>query len=288
MEQAKVGDIKLEYEISGTGRGDPVVFIHGAFIAGSFGPLLVEPSLAGRYRLITYRRRGYGGTSQAIPQRPISAEQQAADCAGLMRYLGVDRAHVVGHSFGGSVAIQLALDAPELVRSLALLEPALFVGGSAQAYRESLMMSRERYRAEGPGAVMEEFFRARWPEYSRSALEQVVPGAFEQALADAPTTFELDIGLTDWGFDKNQAQRISQPALVVLGGDSPALHPRFEETYGQLLDWLPHGEGLVVPAATHLFQLESAEISATLATALAEFFMRHPLDQGAPGRAGSG
>jgi pimeloyl-ACP methyl ester carboxylesterase len=186
----------------------------------------------------------------------------------------VEHAYVVGHSFGGCFALQLAVDAPELVRSLALLEPALFVGASAQAYRDSLLRSAERYRVDGASVVMEEFFRARWPHYSRAALEQVVPGGFERALADAPTTFELDIGLTNWTFDKGQAQRISQPALVVLGGDSPKLHPRFEETYRQLLDWLPRADGLVVPGATHLLQLESAENSATLARALAEFFAR--------------
>ena len=272
MERAEFDGLQLEYQISGTGTGDPVVFIHGAFIADSFRPLLAEPTLAERYNLITYRRRGYGGTNACLDKSPVTTEQQAAHCAGLLRKLGVKRTHVVGDSFGGCVALQLALDAPELVRSLALLEPALFVGASAQAYRESLLRGTERYRAEGASGVMEEFIRARWPHYSRAALEQVVPGAFEQALADAPATFELDIGFTNWAFDKDQAQRILQPALVVLGGESRKLHPRFEETYRQLLDWLPHADGLIVPAATHFLQLESAEISATLARALAGFF----------------
>jgi pimeloyl-ACP methyl ester carboxylesterase len=285
MQRADVNGVQLEYEISGV--GDPIIFIHGAFIADSFRPLLAQPSLAGRYRLITYRRRGYGSARPTLDKMPMTAEQQAADCAGLLRYLGVERARVVGHSFGGSVALQLALDAPELVRSLALLEPALFVGPSAQAYRESLLRSTERYRAEGASALMEEFFRARWPKYSRAALEQVVPGAFEQALADAPTTFELDVGLTDWTFGEHEAQRISQPSLVVLGGESPKLHPRFEETYRQLLDWLTDAEGLVVPGATHFLQLESAEISGSVAAALAEFFARDALDPATPGQVGT-
>jgi pimeloyl-ACP methyl ester carboxylesterase len=285
MQRADVNGVQLEYEISGA--GDSIVFIHGAFIADSFRPFLAEPSLVGRYRLITYRRRGYGGARSTLDKTPVSAEQQAADCAGLLRSLGVERTHVVGHSFGGSVALQLALDAPELVRSLAVLEPALFVGPSAGAYRESLLRSTERYRAEGASALMEEFFRARWPKYSRAALQDVVPGAFEQALADAPTTFELDVGLTDWTFGEHQAQRISQPSLVVLGGESPKLHPRFEETYRQLLDWLPNAEGLVVPGTTHFLQLESTEISAAVAAALAAFFARAPLDPATPGRVGT-
>jgi pimeloyl-ACP methyl ester carboxylesterase len=49
MERAEVAGVQLEYQISGSGTGDPVVFIHGAFIADSFRPLLAEPALAERY-----------------------------------------------------------------------------------------------------------------------------------------------------------------------------------------------------------------------------------------------
>ena len=79
---------------------------------------------------------------------------------------------------------------------------------------------RSAYRIEGADVVMEEFLRARWPAYSRAALEQVLPGGVEQALRDAPTAFEMDIGLTNWTFGEDEARRITQPALVVLGGDS--------------------------------------------------------------------
>lgn len=103
MEWAEVDGIQLEYQISGTGTGEPVVFIHSAFIADSFRPLLAEPPLSERYKLITYHRRGYGNTSGAFEKTPVTSEQQAADCAGLLRYLGVERTHVVGHSFGGCV-----------------------------------------------------------------------------------------------------------------------------------------------------------------------------------------
>jgi len=270
VEHADVDGVQLEYKV--TGAGEPVLLIHGAFVADSFRPFLAEPKLVDAYQLITYRRRGYGGSGGTITRSPVSAERQAADCAGVLRWLGLQRAHIVGHSFGGCVALQLALDAPQLVRTLALLEPALFVGASAQSYRESLLRSTERYRIEGAGVVMEEFLHARWPAYSRAALEQVLPGGFEQALRDAPTTFEMDIGLTDWTFGEDEARRITQPALVVLGGGSPALHPRFEETYRLLLDWLPDARGFVLPGATHLLQIESPHASAALATALGEFF----------------
>jgi pimeloyl-ACP methyl ester carboxylesterase len=70
MDTAFIDDIKLEYEVSGT--GEPVVFIHGALIADSFRPLLTEPVLAHRYRLIVYHRRGCMGSSHHVSSQPRS------------------------------------------------------------------------------------------------------------------------------------------------------------------------------------------------------------------------
>jgi len=252
-----------------------VVFIHGAFIADTFRPLLAEPSLAGRYRLILYHRRGYAGSSRA--SKPVSVAQQAADCRALLHHLGVEHAHVVGHSYGGAVALQLALDAPGAAHSLALLEPGLMVGASAQGYRESLARGVERNREAGAAVVVDEFLQARWPGY-RATLDRVLPGAFAQAVADAGTWFEREVsGQLGWRFGEAEAQRISQPTLSVLGGESDALWSRFGETYRLLLAWLPHAEGFVLPGATHFMQLEDPR---GMAEVLAAFWARHRLPAG--------
>ena len=89
MERAIIDGAELEYEVSGT--GEPVVFIHEAFIADTFRPLLAEPSLAGRYRLILYHRRGYAGSSRA--SGPVSVAMIAElcytswVCSGLMSWV---------------------------------------------------------------------------------------------------------------------------------------------------------------------------------------------------------
>lgn len=217
MERADLGHVTLTY--TDAGSDEPVVFVHGAFVADAFLPLMAVPALADRFRLVTYHRRGYTGSS---PVAEIPAVQdQATDCLALLRYLGIDRAHVVGHSLGGSIALQLALDAPDLVYSLVLLEPALFVGTSADAYRASLRQGPRRYQEMGPAAV-EEFFRSRWTGFTPAAL--------------------------DWAFGEVEARRIERPGLVVLGGGSPALSPRFEDTYHFLLAHLSHAGEFVLPA----------------------------------------
>jgi pimeloyl-ACP methyl ester carboxylesterase len=273
LDRASLDGADLEYEVSGT--GEPVVFIHGAFIADTFRPLLAEPSLAGRYRLILYHRRGYAGSSRA--SEPVGVALQAADCRALLRHLSVERAHVVGHSYGAIVALQLARDDSSVVHSLALLEPGLMVGAGAQGYRESLARGVERYREAGAEVVVDEFLRARWPGY-RAALDRVLPGAFAQAVADAGTWFEREAsGQLAWRFGEAEVRRISQPALSVLGGESDARWSRFGETHRLLLGWLPHAEASVLPGTTHFMQLEAPQ---GMADALAAFWARHPLARG--------
>ena len=272
MPRADIDGVELEYLDSGA--GEPVVFVHGAFIADAFRPLVAEPSLAGRFRLITYHRRGHGGSARV--EGPVTFEDGARDCLGLLAFLDISRAHVVGHSYGANVALQTALDAPDAVRTLAVLEAGLFVGESAPLYREALLQSRERFRAVGARTAVEEFMEMRWPAY-RERLDRELPGAFEQAVADAATFFESELpGGLGWQFGEAEARRITQPAFVVLGEESATLHPRFAETHRLLLEWLPRSEGFVLPGATHFLQMESP---GPLAEALARFLGRQALNR---------
>ena len=270
MERAVVDGIALEHEDSGA--GEPVLCIHGAFIADAFRPLLLEHPLADRYRLITYHRRGYAGSSRT--GAPASVADQAGDCRKLLAYLDVRRAHVVGHSFGGLIGLQLALEAPQIVHTLSLLEPGLMIGESATLYREALVRSRDRYREVGAAVAVDEFLQLRWPAY-RENLEVVLPGAFEQGIADAAAFYDADLpaGL-DWRFGEAEARRVTLPVLAVVGEKSVALHPRFAETQRLLLSWLPDAEGFVLPGAAHFLQFENPR---AMAEALADFYARHPL-----------
>ena len=234
--------------------------------------MLSERGLADRFRLLSYHRRGYVGSSRTA--EPGTLADQADDCRRLLSYLGVRRAHVVGHSFGGAIGLQLALDAPQLVGTLSLLEAGLMIGESATLYRQGLLRSMQRYREVGAEVAVDEFMEMRWPAY-REKLDGVLPGAFERAVADAATCLEADLpaGL-DWRFGESEARRITQPVLVVLGEKSIDLHPRFAETHRLLLNWLLDAVGFVVPDATHFLQFENPR---ALAEALADFFTRHPL-----------
>lgn len=270
MKYADIDGVTLEYDVSGD--GEPVLCLHGALIADAFRPQCTEPSLAGRYRLILYNRRGYGGSSH--PGAPTAVADHVADCRALLSYLGIDRAHVAGHSYGGSIALQLALDFPEIVHSLALLEPALFGEVTGQAYRDALAQGELRFREADADVVIDEFLRARNPAY-RQLLNQEMPGSFAQTVTDAGTWFVLESpGIRTWTFGEQELRQIEQPILSLLGGASQELSPRFGEVHQMLLSQARHAEGHILPGATHLMQVEDPS---AVAEAMSSFFARHPL-----------
>jgi pimeloyl-ACP methyl ester carboxylesterase len=267
-ERAALPGIGLGYEITGT--GDPVVLIHAGVCADFFRPLMAQPALAGRFRLVRYHRAGYGASDRLAG--PVSAAQQAEHCRALLRSLGIRRAHLVGHSSGGTIALQIALDEPDLVQSLALLEATLLTAVASGAFVGEAL---ERYHAGDRAGAIDTFMRGvGGPDY-RAELDRAIPGAFEQAVLDADTFFGQELTwLRGWQFTAADAARIAAPALVVLGERSHLLGPAFQSRYELLLAWLPNAEPFVLPAANHLLQVQNP---AGMAAALAAFAERHPL-----------
>src|SRR5918994_1872097 len=83
------------------------VKVHGADLADAMRPL-VEDSALDRFQRIRYHRRGVGGSSCPPETLATTVAVHAEDAVGLLEHLGVDRAHVVGHSSGGSIALEIA------------------------------------------------------------------------------------------------------------------------------------------------------------------------------------
>jgi pimeloyl-ACP methyl ester carboxylesterase len=276
MSRASLDGVELEYEVRGI--GEPVVFVHAGVFAGWYKPLLNELALANRYRVLTYNRVGYAGSSRVGGS--VSIAQQAAHVAALMRHLGMQRAHLVGHSSGGNIILQLALDAPEMVGSLAVLEPALPVeeSGSERLISTRAFMAPviERYRAGDKAGAVDGFMRGvTGPDY-RIALDRALPGAFDQAVASADTFFGQELpAVRQWSFRREDASRITQPVLVVVGEKSRAQSPIWDARQKMLLTWLPNAEGFVLPGATHLLYLENPR---AMAESLAAFLAHHPLN----------
>jgi len=276
LKRAAFDGIELEYEERGA--GEPVLLVHAGVFAGWFEPLLDEPSLTGRFRVVSYHRIGYAGSSRV--KGPVSLAQQAAHLRSLMRELGIARAHLVGHSSGANIALQLALDSPQMVQSLALLEPALPVAPSGDqsrllATRSGMVAVFDHYRAGNAAAAVDGFLRiVAGPAY-RAPLDRAIPRAFDHAVASADTFFGQELpAVQQWTFTPEVARRVAQPVLAVIGERSPDVSPIWSERQRIMLTSLPAAEGFVLPGAAHLLHLENPR---GMAEALAAFFARHPM-----------
>jgi len=257
----------LEVEVGG--EGEPVLLVHGSHVAEAMRPLARESALADRHRLVRYHRRGFAGSD---PRRaPPSVAAEARDAVALLAALGIERAHVVGHSYGAVVAIELALQAPRAVGSLVLLEPPLRPPGAPPG-PGMLAPALERYRAgDAAGAVDAFMSMVGGPEW-RAAVERRAPGGPAQAERDAATFFEAELpALQAWSFDAARAAGIGQPVLFLTGGESG---PRFEAPGRFFASAVPQTEELTLPGLDHLLPLRDP---ARVAAATAAFLARHPL-----------
>lgn len=250
----------VELEVDDRGSGEAVVFIHGAGVADTFLPLMTEPDLLERHRLIRYRRRGYGACG--VDGAPVTIGQHAADCRALLATLGVPSAHVVGHSYGGCVALQLALDAPEVVRSIGLLEPAVLRGPAADRFREEVGGVVAAYAAGDHAAAVDIFWTiVGGPEW-RSEMARTVPGGPEQAVADLPTMIGSDLAsVREWAFGPAEAAAIGPRMLYLYGSDSL---PAVPESLALLRSWMPSMEVQLLPGANHLLHMQQPRRVAAL------------------------
>lgn len=191
MDTATVNGIQLEYEIRGT--GEPVLLI-SPVLADGFAPLLSEPALTERYRLVSYHKRGWGGSTHT--PGPVSVADHAADAIALLDHLGIDRTHVVGHSSGAAVAAQMAQDHPDRIATLALLELSLLSVPSGEAFFAQAGPAFAAY-ADGDAERAVELFLSLVGgvdgERCRALLEDCMPGSFEQAVKDADTFFGIEL-----------------------------------------------------------------------------------------------
>jgi pimeloyl-ACP methyl ester carboxylesterase len=271
MDKARLDEVTLEYEIKGS--GDPVLLITGAHMAAGFLPFLSEPALTDRCRLIRYHKRGLAGSTHTAP--PVSLAAHAADAAALLDHLGITRAHIVGHSSGGAIALQLAHDHPGMVHSLILLEPALLTVPGAEAFFAKAGPSVAAHAAGDHAAAVAIFLSAvsglDW-DTCRSVIDKHVPGGVAQAIDDADTFFNAELpALQSWNLTPGELGRIAQPVLCVMGSRT---EPLFVEAAALLGRSLPRLERCTIEGVGHLLHMQRTE---PVARCISEFVARHPM-----------
>lgn len=248
MPYASVNDVRLYYEEHGT--GDPILCIHGTSSSAMiWGPALRHLVPLGR--VTVYDRRGCTRSERPEPY-VTNVAQHAEDAAALLEALDAAPAVVIGRSYGGETALDLALRHPETVRALVLLEAAVL----------SFDPEAERWANEVGERVMaaaEESIDS----VGRTFLEIVAPGAWasfpepvrQMITANGPAIVaEFNGGMLD--ADLDALRKIEVPTLLVAASDSP---PPFRRITERMADTIP-GARTALVGGGHLVSPAEPEV----------------------------
>jgi len=239
------------------GSGPALLLLHGGPALTDYMDMLA-PELDG-WRAIRYQQRGLPPSAE---NGPFTVEQHVADAVAVLDELGVDRAVVLGHSWGGHLALHLAVAHPGRVAGLVVVDPLGAVGdggaaemGEALASRlsQNTLIQLEAFNARlaTPAAKDADALaslRLLWPAYfAEPAAAPPLPDGMRISLACYEGTFGSIVGHLEAGFG-GRLKEITAPTVFVLGERSPIPVAQGEQTAALL----PGAEVRVVPGAGHL------------------------------------
>ena len=260
-----------------TGEGPDVVLVHG--LGGAKSSFLDAAAiLSRRYRVHALDLPGFGSSSKP-PTAPYDARWFAETVRETMDALGIARAHVAGNSLGGKVALELGLQAPERVRSLVLLCPA--VAFVRRPYHPLVRLAVPEVGIvphQFTRAIIEDRFWALFADRDRidpSVCDTVVeefrrtyasPGARVAFLAAARRLY-LDEPFGRGGFYPRLAQ-LAVPSLFIWGSHDTVTPASLGDHVAR---WLPSAEQVVLDDCGHVPQIEHPDDTGDL---LLDFFAR--------------
>jgi len=219
------------------GRGDAVLLLHG-FGASSYAWRLVVPELARHHRVIAPDLNGFGWTQRPESLEAYALEGQARLVVGLLDELGVERVQVVGHSYGGGLALWLAATRPQRVRSLVLVDSTL--PSYASERRTALAAFRPAVSATLRTVFLRRAFVRRALErtfFDRRLVTDELVDAYRARLRVEGATRAYQ-GLTapaDSPEVRVDLARITQPTLLVWGLQDTLLSPVFAKEAAERL-----------------------------------------------------
>jgi pimeloyl-ACP methyl ester carboxylesterase len=257
MKGVEVNGARLAYVEAG--RGEPLVFVHGSLEDLRIWRRPVE-QFSAYYRVVAYSRRYHHPNAAPGAGDPAyTAGLHAADLARLIDVLGLGPAHLACSSFGGCVALALAVARPELVRSLVLAEPPLMPclehvpGGAAVAaafYEDAWHPAQLAFRDGGPERGIRLFLdavvgRGAFDRLSAAGRRMILDNAAEmQAETLSPDVFPALARPDLAAFDR--------PVLLLNGALSPRL---FHLINAELARCLPRTTQAVIPHTSHVIHV---------------------------------
>ncbi len=258
--------------VADTGAGPPVVLLHGGG-PGASGvsnyARNIEP-LAENFRVIVPDLPGYGRSTKGVDRRDPFG-YLADHIRGMLDALGIDRAHLVGNSYGGSCALRLTLDTPHRVDKLVLMGPG-GVGTSRGLPTAGLRSLLAYYGGDGPSLEKLGTFIRSYLVHDGDMVPDSLIEARYQASIDpevvANPPLQRPSGLrTLWRMDFTRDRRLgglATPTLVVWGRDDKVNKP---SGAAMLAERMPNADILIAANTGHWVQWERAELFNAVTTA---------------------
>lgn len=237
-----------------------MVLVHGSWFDQSSWATVV-PGLADSFQVLAYDRRGHSRSER--PDSQGSVHEDATDLGALLDALDLTEAHVVTSSYGGNIAMRLAVRRSDLIRSLTMHEPPLFELLSGDP--ESADMLEQTQRSfESVGARIAE---GDHEGGARQFVEEVAfgPGAWENELPpevrevfvrNAPTCLDELRDPDALGADLDDLSRFEKPVLLTDGSESP---PMFAKVIDILARTFPNVRRTTYGGAAHMSHLTHPE-----------------------------
>ena len=256
----EVNGITMHYKRMGSGE-PTLILLHG-FGASLFSWREVMEPMTEIGTVIAYDRPAFGLTERPMRgewsgESPYSPEAQVDLLIGLMDALEIDAAILVGNSAGGTVAVLTALEHPERVEALVLVDPAIYTGGSPGWTR--WIFQTPQMRRVGPLVVRnfmargDELIASAWYDPAKVTAEVIEGYRKPMALADwDKALWELTIASHALGLEQRLGE-LPLPVLVVTG-DSDRFVPTEDSI--RLASELPNAELVVFPQCGHVPQEE--------------------------------
>jgi len=253
MPKVKVHDIELYYETTGSGK--TLVLISGlGYPLWQWHKMV--PFLAKHFQVIAFDNRGVGQSDK--PSGPYSAQMLAADIAGLLDVLGIEKAAIMGHSMGGFIAQAMALDFPEKVSELILcstnfggpnhvpVTPEAFAVLSDTTSDPLTRFTNGLKVSTAPG------WSDAHPDIVNEWVEWRVANPMD--IAGYQSQFAIGLALTtkEASFE-NKLSNISVPTLILFGAHDKVVPPENAEL---LQKQVRRSQTMIIPDAGHFFPIE--------------------------------
>lgn len=259
MPKVSVNGIKLHYQQ--LGEGPDVVMLHGITGNLAIWHLNIVPALMEEARITTYDLRGHGYSD--MPPKGYTTADLAADLCHLLDTLGIERAHIVGHSFGADVALHFAILYPDRVERLVLAEPAI---AALQRLREredwpGWEYWRNKLSASGVEVPSERKYDIEYLVRSSIRIPKLYGFGKGRARRSAPLVrlMETTSAAADYrdlaGMTLEKICGVRHPTLVVYGENSV-----FLGTFDYLRSHLPNCRAILMPESEHFAPLERPEL----------------------------